>query len=222
MAEFEIKVTELETGGKDYSFPLRAAWLADELRTLGDAAEGLTAPATDGRVDVFAEKTGADVVVHGRVKGAIVAECSRCLGPATVPVDAELSVLLTSRAKNLREPAEIDDLSPEELDREFFTGDVIDLANLVREHLLLEVPMQPLCREDCPGIEVSAAQKKSLAKAGEKPTLDPRLAPLASIQLPAASAAGPSGRKRTKRSSWAFFLSESGVSRGNPGASNHP
>jgi len=199
MAEFEIKVTELEAGGKDYSFPLRASWLAAELETLGDAAEGLAAPTTDGRVEVFAEKTGADVVVHGHVKGALLAECSRCLGPATIAIDAELSVLLTARGKGIRETADVDDLSPEEVDREFFSGDVIDLGSLVREHLLLEVPMQPLCREDCPGIEVPAGQAKIVVKVAEKPGIDPRLAPLASIQLSPTPAAEP--KKRSKRSS---------------------
>lgn len=215
MAEFEIKVTELEAGGKDYSFPLRASWLASELESLGEAARGLSAPKTDGLVEVYAQKTGADVVVNGRVKGSLLAECSRCLGPAIIPIAVDIGVVLSARGAaprtgGIRETAELDDLTPDEVDREFFSGDVIDLANLVREHLLLEVPMQPLCREDCPGIEMPASQKKAAAAFAVKPAVDPRLAALGDIQLPSAPAgaadrsASPTPaepKKRSKRSS---------------------
>lgn len=200
MAEFEIKVTELEAGGKEYSFPLRAAWLADQLTELGDAAYGLRPPEKDGSLEVFAEKTGADVIVRGRLKGGLVAECSRCLGSAPIPVDVELTTLLTSRGKGVREVVDSDDLSPDELDQEFFTGDVIDLSALVREHLLLEVPMQPLCRQDCPGIAPVVPLKEALAGWDEKPAVDPRLAPLASIKLTGVAEAPPAQKKRSKRS----------------------
>lgn len=206
MSDFQIKVTELETGGKEYAFPLRSAWLAAELAALDDAGAGLSAPETDGVVEVFADKSGADVIVRGRVRGGIVAECSRCLGPALVPVDAELAVLLSARKKGIREVVDSDDLSPEEMDREFFTGDVIDLGDLVREHLLLEVPMQPLCRPDCPGIAPSATQAERSARwTATAPGVDPRLAPLAAITLGAPAKAGAAAaaaptKKRSKRS----------------------
>lgn len=208
MAEFEIKVTELEAGGKEYSFPLRSAWLAGELAALGEAAHGLSAPEKDGTVEVFADKSGADVIVRGRIVGGLLAECSRCLGPAPIAVDAELAVLLTAKGKGIRDIVDSDDLSPDELDKEFFTGDVIDLGGLVREHLLLEVPMQPLCRPDCPGI-VPVAHKVPPVGAFEKPAVDPRLAPLAAIKLsgsepparPARAARVAEPKKRSKRSS---------------------
>lgn len=157
MAEFEIKVTELDAGGKDFVFPIRAVWLAAELESLGEAREGMTAPEDDGEVSVFADKTGPDVILRGRVKGAIVAPCSRCLKPARIPVDSELALLMTARGRHHRpEPGE-EEMSPEEIEREFFTGDTIVLDDVVREHLLVEVPMQPLCAETCPGIPVPAS-----------------------------------------------------------------
>ncbi len=154
MAEFAIQVTELDAGGKDYVFPVRAAWLAEQLSALGEAGEGLSAPASDGQLRVFADKTGPDVILRGRVQGVVVAPCSRCLKPATITVDAELALLMTARGRGHRpEPGE-EDLSPEEVDREFFSGDTIVLDDIVREHLLVEVPMQPLCSEECPGIPI--------------------------------------------------------------------
>src|SRR4030065_464925 len=63
---------------------------------------------------------------------------------------------LAARARGLRPEADELELTPEDLDREFFTGDRIVLDDLVREQLILEAPMQPLCRQDCPGIPVPA------------------------------------------------------------------
>jgi uncharacterized protein len=71
-------------------------------------------------------------------------------------------------------------MSPEEQEVELFSGDEIRLDDLVREHLVLEIPMQPLCRPDCPGIDVPEAIKgpKHLEAHPAAPDLDPRLAPL--------------------------------------------
>jgi len=159
MAEFEIKVTELDAGGKDFVFPIRVAWLAEQLEALGDAREGLRAPDFEGKLSFFAEQAGTDVVLQGRVVGGLVAECSRCLGAAPIAVDAAFAMLLSARGKGIRPVVGEEDLSPDEIDREFFTGDLIVLDDAVREQLLLEVPMQPLCQQDCEGIPVPESVK---------------------------------------------------------------
>ena len=185
MAEFEIKVHELEAGGKQYDFPLRRAWLDTSL-VPADAGPGesLRSDPTkpDGDVSVWAEKSGEDVVVRGRVRTHLIAECSRCLGDAHLPVDTEVTALFTARSEALRPVADEEDLTPEELDTEFYSGDTVVLDTLVREHVLLEVPMQPLCSESCEGLEVPAAVRGP-ADLSEAPThqgkkVDPRLAPL--------------------------------------------
>ncbi|MDQ3034558.1 MAG: DUF177 domain-containing protein [Myxococcota bacterium] len=195
MSEFEIKVPELESGGKQYEFVLTSAWLDGALReafapTDGSApnssgqSEPLRAdPAADpGAVSVFAEKSGEDVLVRGRVRTRLIAECARCLAEATVPVDTELTVLFSARGDAFRLPVDEEELTPEELDSEFFTGDTIALDALVREHVLLEVPMQTLCKQTCEGIEVPP-EVRGPADLSEAPThegkrVDPRLAPL--------------------------------------------
>ena len=192
MAEFEIKVTELDAGGKDYVFPIRSAWLADELSTLGDAGTGLSAPATDGSFRCSAYMTGPDVIVRGQITGGLVAECSRCLGPAPIDVvDSEFAMLLCARGKGMRPPPGEEDLTPDELDREFYTGDQIVLDDAVREHLLLEVPMQPLCREDCPGLPIPESVRGPADLAAPDPAAEAApLSPLAKALAAAGLAAG--------------------------------
>lgn len=185
MAEFEIKVHELEAGGKQYDFSLRPAWLDASLGLReAPAGESLRADPSkpEGTLSVWAEKSGEDVIVRGRVRAHLIAECSRCLGDAPLPVDTELSVLFTARSEALRPVADEEDLTPEEIESEFFSGDTVVLDSLVREHVLLEVPMQPLCSESCTGLEVPAAVRGP-ADLAESPThegkkVDPRLAPL--------------------------------------------
>lgn len=197
MAEFEIKVTELDAGGKDYVFPIRSAWLADELSTLGDAGTGLAAPAADGSFRCSAYMTGPDVIVRGQITGGLVAECSRCLGPAPIDVvDSEFAMLLCARGKGMRPPPGEEDLTPDELDREFYTGDLIVLDDAVREHLLLEVPMQPLCREDCPGLPIPESVRGPADLAAD-PEVEAPVSPLAKA-LAAAGLAGGSANGPAK------------------------
>jgi uncharacterized protein len=181
MPEFVLNVQDIDESGKSYDFPVRAAWLASVLKDTdvrGDDA------APEGRFELSAHKQGADVIVHGQLRASLLVECSRCLEPARIAVRTSVSSLLTARGAALRpEPDELE-LTPEDLDREFFTGERIELDDIVREHLLLEVPIKPLCSEDCTGIPVPAAvagprDLRAVGPGGTDPRgIDPRLAPL--------------------------------------------
>jgi len=181
MPEFSLDVNDLDEQGKDYTFPVRASWLAVEL----EGCPGVRPPArdtADGRLTIHAQRSGGEYLVRGRVNATVVADCYRCLEDVVCPVEAELTALFapapavkpvakpaakqaasprateSGRATGGRQaaPAEDDedDLAADDLDRELFTGDTLILDGLVREHVILEVPMQPLCREDCPGIPI--------------------------------------------------------------------
>ncbi len=187
MAEFEIKVHELEAGGKQYDFPITRVWLDSALSDLpaGDNPLRADAAAPEGSLSLFAEKTGEDVLVRGRLTTRLATECVRCLGPATIPVDVELVALYTARGADIRPVADADELDPDELEREFFSGDEVKLDALVREYVLLEVPMQPVCSDTCEGLEVpeSVRGPADLAEAPvvEGKRVDPRLAPLLAL-----------------------------------------
>jgi uncharacterized protein len=181
MPEFVLNVQDIDEVGKSYVFSITPAWLASALH--GTGVRGADERAPEGRLELEAHKQGADVVVRGRLTSALVTECSRCLDDAFIPVNVEVVSLMTARGADLRpEPDELE-LTPEDLDREFFTGDRVVLDGVIREHLLLEVPIQPLCTDDCPGIPVPAAVagpsdlRRDPGGAGGG-GIDPRLAPL--------------------------------------------
>ena len=172
--DFTIKTSELDAGGKDYSFTVRAPWIRGMLE--GHEA---TATARDGKLAVRASKSGADVVVHGTLDANLNVPCARCLAPFDIDVHADLSVLYVPGAKV--KAAEADGeveytLEDGEADTLPYDGDTVLLDDLVRDELLLGIPMIPLCSDDCPGMSPgpgSDAKAPSVTK-----DIDPRLAPL--------------------------------------------
>ncbi len=171
--EFTINVTDLDAGGRDYRFPVRSVWLRG-------AMEGHEATASDrdGALEVRASKSGSDVVVHGTLDCELSIPCARCTEPFRLPIHAALSVMYVPRSKlkaTARDAGERDLAAiSEEADTLPFDGEMVVLDDLVRDEVVLEVPMIPLCSEACPGISPGPEQS---ASEGDKP-VDPRLAPL--------------------------------------------
>jgi uncharacterized protein len=95
------------------------------------------------------ERHGHDILVRGHLAGTLKLSCSRCLTPFSHPVDAHFDLLLTPSPEYLEEEEE---LSRADLDRDFYTGEVVDLESILREQVLLTLPLKPLCSETCRGI----------------------------------------------------------------------
>ena len=172
--ELTIPVSELDAGGKEYQFPVRAAWMRGALE--GHEA---TTSGKDGKLQVRASKSGHDVVVHGTLDAELEIPCARCLTPTKLPIHVDLSVLYVP-ASLLRRESGSDELTDEEADTLPFSGETVVLDDLVRDELVLEVPMIPLCSEACPGMSPAPThdggdQEEGASK--DKP-IDPRLAPL--------------------------------------------
>lgn len=176
MSEFVLNVQDIDEAGKHYDFPLRPEWLADALRGT-DVRVHEAAPV--GRFAVRIHKQGADLVLQGRLTAGLAVECARCLGDARIDVATDVASLLTARAADLRPQPDELELTPEDLEREFYSGDQVVLDAFVRENLLLEVPIKPLCTEECPGIPVpDAVSGPAELRTSEEGSVDPRLAPL--------------------------------------------
>lgn len=173
--EFNIPVTDLDAAGKAYTFAIRHPWLRGVL-------EGHEATATerDGKLDVRASRSGADVVVRGTLDVEVRLPCARCLEPFAAPLHAELGVLYVAAPRvEAREggPEQEYELASGEADTLPFDGETVVLDDLVRDEVLLEIPMIPLCSEACPGMSAAPG-----APAEEPRGVDPRLAPLLAFQ----------------------------------------
>jgi uncharacterized protein len=116
-------------------------------------------------VDVQLESLTDGIVVAGHVRAPWEATCRRCLGPVTGRLDVEVHELYQS--------------DPESDDAFAIEGDVLDLEPLVREALLLELPLAPLCRPDCAGLCLDCGADRNVTDCGHRPDVsDPRWAAL--------------------------------------------
>jgi uncharacterized protein len=168
--EFAVPAASLDAGGRSVRFTVRATWIRGALE--GNEA---TAAGEDGELDVRLSKSGTDVVVHGRLTARLRAPCARCLEPVTIPVDQAVSALMVPAAKMKSSASNEYEFTPEEADTVPYDGEMLVLDDLVRDELLLEIPMIPLCREDCPGMREQPHETEP--RATDKP-VDPRLLPL--------------------------------------------
>jgi uncharacterized protein len=109
-------------------------------------------------------KAGRAVHVSGTLAGTFVRQCVRCLNeydePASIPFTADYrgeeppAKPQPKRAKPRSEEEESDaDASIEDEEEPYsLAGDRLELAEMLREQIILATPMQPLCREDCRGL----------------------------------------------------------------------
>ena len=144
MAEFVLRTHDIKEDGTTLTYEVRPAWLAAQLEGTDLSADSDGDP---GVVELTATKSGADVVLRGEVRARLIAPCARCLFPVVLDLAADMTTLMTAMGAGLRPEPDEDDTTPEELAREYFHGDEIVLDELVRENLILEVPMQVHCTQ---------------------------------------------------------------------------
>ncbi|HAI21993.1 MAG TPA: metal-binding protein [Clostridiales bacterium UBA8153] len=105
-----------------------------------------TVLATAVEVRAKLSATGRGVLVVGEAGTVGVWECSRCLVRYEHPLAARFSV-------EFRPPGEeTPEDGPDGREVQTFTGQWVDLLEVIRQSLILDMPMKPLCREDCLGL----------------------------------------------------------------------
>jgi uncharacterized protein len=75
------------------------------------------------------------------------------------------------------------ELKEKDTEVSFFWGDGIEVGDILREQILLSLPMKPICREDCQGLCPHCGKNRNLETCDcESVLLDPRLEPLLKIK----------------------------------------
>jgi len=88
--------------------------------------------------------------LKGRIQGSPLLECSRCLNKFPYPLNAEFNFELAP--VNIMGTSPEQELGKGELDIEFYQGDEIEPVELVREQVLIALPMVPLHNPECKGL----------------------------------------------------------------------
>jgi len=113
-------------------------------KDLGLALIGVPAGA-DLALDLTMQSVTEGVYVSGHVSGPLAGECGRCLRPIEDTVDVDVAELYAYADSTTDETAEEDEVGRIE-------GDLIDLEPVVRDAIVLALPVNPVCDEDCRGL----------------------------------------------------------------------
>ena len=114
---------------------------------LDDAEVRLVEP---GEVSGRVRRAGKEVELRGKLHAKLEVVCGRCLQPVELPISTEFTERFVRAVSWAAE--EQHELRQEDLNIAVFDGETIELDDLVREELLLAVPVNVLCREDCKGL----------------------------------------------------------------------
>ena len=101
-----------------------------------------------GKVELISDSL-KEIRVTGHVVVSIEADCDRCLEPAPNPIDADFELYYRPVAEGFGDEKALD---PGEAEMGFYEGDGVELNDVLREYVLLALPMQRLCSETCKGI----------------------------------------------------------------------
>jgi len=149
-------------------------------------------PGADLDLDLTMQSVTEGVYVSGHVSAALSGECGRCLRPIDDTVDVDIAELYAYADSTTDETAEEDEVGRIE-------GDLIDLEPVVRDAVVLALPVNPVCAEDCRGLcpECGVPWDDLPADHGHTVT-DPRWAALSKL---GPAPAGPGNDRSTSTSS---------------------
>jgi uncharacterized protein len=88
-------------------------------------------------------------------------DCDRCLEPAACPVEGDFELNYRPVAEGYGEETAID---ASEAEMGFYEGGGVELNDVLREYVLLSLPMQRLCRPDCKGVCPVCGKNRNLSQ----------------------------------------------------------
>lgn len=173
----KIAVDQITESPKELSF----AENIEELNLIyaeGQVRDFRFPPSID--VDLSYYRSGRELFFHGSLRGTIEGNCSRCLKSYAFAIEKEFGFVLTPEPL----PAKNKELSRDELGLSFYKADEINLLTLIKEQVLLALPMRPLCTESCRGLCLSCGVNLNEASChcASSPG-DPRMAIFRNLKL---------------------------------------
>ncbi|MFW0790207.1 YceD family protein [Gordonia sp. CPCC 205333] len=123
-------------------------------------------------LDLRLESVSEGVLVTGTVSGETEGQCSRCLEPIEGTVNVFLTELFAYPGSETVQTTDADEVSR-------IADDLIDIEQAVIDAVGLELPLSPLCSEDCAGLCTECGVRLATAEPGHgHDIIDPRWAGL--------------------------------------------
>lgn len=150
------------------------AFAEDPIDPKGDNSALVEAGFDSVDAKITATRTNPGPLLEGEARGTTEQQCSRCLRPVKVTVDATFAEQYYATIGVLGEPLAAAPLDAKTIGSDF----LIDLTPLVAEELVLALPFAPLCRPDCKGLCPECGEDLNERPHGHDEAIDERWAKL--------------------------------------------
>lgn len=122
------------------------------------------------RARLLMESVVEGVLASGPLSGLMVVRCARCLASSERPFLVETQELFATGA------GATDDEYP-------LVDGIVDVEPMIRDAVLLAMPMAPLCRPDCLGLCPRCGGDRNLGECACEPEVDARWAALSGLRI---------------------------------------
>jgi uncharacterized protein len=146
----EFRVSELEREPIEFDLALPPGAI-----DFGEEAEQTGQLATAGRAEVIHEHRGpkdivADIRLKGQYSGKFSVPCARCVEPVEIPLAADFDLIF--RPVGADSDSGERSITAPETEIGYYQKDSLALADVLREQVLLSLPVRTLCKPDCKGL----------------------------------------------------------------------
>jgi len=153
---------------------------------LGEEAKQRTLLKAEGRAELVEEHQGKhqvikDIRLRGKLSAGLELQCARCLDPVKQDVRREFELLY----RPLGADAGRDELSVTDAEAEigYYQGEGLQLEDVLREQILLAIPLKVTCRPDCKGFCPQCGKNLNQEQCScSKEVEDPRWAALKEVR----------------------------------------
>lgn len=152
----------------------RDPWLRE---TLVDAGE-LRAP-QGAALQLLLTRDGDQVCARGSVSLALVGPCSRCAEDVEFALDTAVDVALVPLEKQ-PQPLTSGEVRQQDIDLGAYVDGQIDVGSILHDEILLDMPSQVLCRDDCLGLCGQCGQNQNADACRCADAVDP-MSPFAAL-----------------------------------------
>jgi uncharacterized protein len=177
----EFKISELEREPIEFDLELVPGAVV-----FGEEAEQVGKLSTSGRAEVLHEHRGprdivADIRLRGNFSGRFQVPCARCVEPVEIPLAADFDLIFRPAGADT-EAAERSITAPE-TEIGYYLKDSLLLEDVLREQVLLSLPVRTLCKPDCKGLcQRCGANRNSQTCTCEEGPNDPRWEALSGLR----------------------------------------
>lgn len=177
----EFKVSELEKEPIEFEVALPQGRV-----DLGQEAQQEGNLETSGRAEVIHEHRGpkeivADIRLRGKFAGKFEVPCARCVEPVHLPLAADFDLIF--RPLGADAGGSERSITAPETEIGYYQGDSLLLEDVLREQVLLTLPVRTLCKDDCKGLCPRCGQNRNTQDCScEESQTDPRWEALSGLR----------------------------------------